>query len=100
MRTRLDYALSVLFVFVLGVIRLHAVIPPPPGSDPSVDPTGGAGGLKATVETGGSYDSHSGNTARSVTDVHVPGALGVYGFEFTWQYNSTATRRFLASSSF
>jgi len=100
MRTRLDYALSVLFVFVLGVIRLHAVIPPPPGSDPSVDPTGDAGVLKATVETGGSYDSHSGNAARSVTDLHVPGAVGVYGLDFTRHYNSTATGRFWAPTSF
>jgi hypothetical protein len=44
--------------------------------------------LKANVTTGCGYEAHTGNASRSVTDLHVPGALGVYGLDFTRHYNS------------
>lgn len=51
------------------------------------DPFGPAGAIKARVETGGGYDANSGNVTRSVTDLHVPNALG-YGLDFVRHYNS------------
>jgi hypothetical protein len=57
------------------------------GQTTTDDPFGPAGAVKARVETGGSYDPNSGNVTRSVTDLHVPGALG-YGLDFTRHYNS------------
>jgi hypothetical protein len=53
------------------------------------NPTGNTGALKAQIETGGSYDAHSGNATRVVNDLHVPGALGEYGLDFTRYWNST-----------
>lgn len=53
------------------------------------DPFGPAGAIKPRVETAGSYDPNSGNVTRSVTDLHVPGALG-YGLDYTRHYNSVS----------
>ncbi|HKP03956.1 MAG TPA: RHS repeat-associated core domain-containing protein [Chthoniobacterales bacterium] len=53
------------------------------------NPSGNAGALKGQIETGGSYDAHSGNATRVVNDLHVPGALGEYGLDFTRYWNST-----------
>src|SRR2546423_5384019 len=55
---------------------------------PDENPEGNTGALKAQVTTAGSYDAHSGNATRIVTDLHVPGAPGVYGLEFTRYWNS------------
>src|SRR2546423_8562726 len=55
-------------------------------TDPN--PTGDTGALKSQVQTGGSYDAHSGNASRIVNDLKVPGALGVYGLDFTRYWNS------------
>jgi len=55
----------------------------------SQNPTGNTGALKSQVQTGGSYDAHSGNATRIVNDLHVPGAVGVYGLDFTRYWNST-----------
>jgi RHS repeat-associated protein len=57
--------------------------------EPDVDPTGNAGAFKTAVETGGGYNPHNGNATRSITDLHVPGAPGVYGLDFTRHWNST-----------
>jgi RHS repeat-associated protein len=96
MRIRLAFFL----IFALGIVGSSVALPPPPGSDPSVDPTGDAGVLKGNVVTGGGYDAHSGNATRSVTDLHVPGAVGVYGLDFTRHFNSTAAGRYFAPTSF
>src|SRR2546423_1799358 len=56
---------------------------------PDENPEGNTGALKAQVTTARSYDAHSGNATRIVTDLHVPGAPGVYGLEFTRYWNST-----------
>ena len=66
--------------------NLRAQTPTP---SPEENPTGNAGALKPQVQTGGSYDAHSGNATRIVNDLHVPGALGVYGLDFTRYWNST-----------
>ena len=50
---------------------------------PDENPEGNTGALKSQVETGGSYDAHSGNASRIVNDLHVPGALGTCGLDFT-----------------
>ncbi|HEV2806340.1 MAG TPA: hypothetical protein VGW57_15560 [Chthoniobacterales bacterium] len=55
-------------------------------TDPN--PTGDTGALKSQIQTGGSYDAHSGNATRIVNDLKVPGALGVYGLDFTRYWNS------------
>lgn len=58
-----------------------------PGGDPSIDPAGEAGALKAQVETAGSYSAYSGSASRSVVDLHIPGAVGD-GLDFTRHWNS------------
>lgn len=55
---------------------------------PDEDPEGDTGALREQVETGGSYSAHSGNASRIVKDLHVPGALGTYGLDFTRYWNS------------
>ncbi|HZE58154.1 MAG TPA: hypothetical protein VE031_09900, partial [Chthoniobacterales bacterium] len=59
-----------------------------PNPDANANPTGNTGALKAQITTGGSYDAHSGNGTRTVTDLRVPGALGDYGLDFTRYWNS------------
>jgi YD repeat-containing protein len=55
---------------------------------PDKDPTGDAGALKDKVETGCGYDPRTGNASRSITDLHVPGAVGENGLDFTRHWNS------------
>ena len=55
---------------------------------PDEDPQGETGALREQVTTGGSYSAHSGNATRAVNDLHVPGALGTYGLDFTRYWNS------------
>ena len=55
---------------------------------PDDNPEGNAGALKSQIQTGGSYDASSGNATRIVNDLHVPGALGAYGLDFTRYWNS------------
>jgi RHS repeat-associated protein len=55
---------------------------------PAENPEGNVGALRSQVVTGGSYDIHSGNASRIVNDLHVPGALGTYGLDFTRYWNS------------
>jgi RHS repeat-associated protein len=55
---------------------------------PEKNPEGDTGALKPQITTGGSYDAHSGNATRSVEDLRVPGALGVYGLDLTRHWNS------------
>jgi hypothetical protein len=52
------------------------------------NPTGNTGALKGQIQTAGSYDAHSGNATRVVTDLKIPGALGDYGLDFTRYWNS------------
>jgi len=59
-----------------------------PVATPDENPESNTGALKAQVTTGGSYDVHSGNATRSVSDLHVPDALGMYGLDFTRYWNS------------
>ena len=73
------------FVFIMTGTRAQAVDP----GENRDNPTGNTGALKAQIQTGGSYDAHSGNGTRIVTDLHVPGALGAYGLDFTRYWNST-----------
>ena len=61
-----------------------AAATPPPDENPE----GNTGALKPQIQTGGSYDAHSGNATRMVNDLHVPGALGDYGLDFTRYWNS------------
>jgi YD repeat-containing protein len=60
---------------------------------PDDNPTANTGALKAQIETGGSYDAHSGNATRIIPDLHFPGALGVYGLDFTRYWNSLRNDR-------
>jgi hypothetical protein len=65
------------FIPILALLFL--IVSRTNGQDPSEmrdDPTGNTGALKGQIETGGSYDAHSGNGTRVVPDLHVPGALG------------------------
>jgi RHS repeat-associated protein len=76
----------------IGIGYTPLVTPPPEAPGPTVapdeDPNGNAGALKAQVGTGCGYDAHSGNASRSVQDLQMPGALGVYGLDFTRHWNS------------
>jgi RHS repeat-associated protein len=82
---RIRLSAIALFLFALPVASLRAQTP---AATPDENPEGNTGALKAQITTGGSYDAHSGNATRSVTDLHVPGALGVYGLDFTRHWNS------------
>lgn len=57
-------------------------------TEPDQDSTGNTGALKAQIQTGRSYDAHSGNGTRIVPDLHLPGAVGVYGLDFIRYWNS------------
>ena len=85
MRNRFALALALLFSFAVGRGDLVAQAP---AATPDENPTGNTGALKSQIETGGSYDPNSGNGTRIVTDLHVPGALGAYGLDFTRYWNS------------
>lgn len=76
---------ALLCLLLLGTGNLLAQAPLP---TPDENPEGNTGALKSQVETGGSYDAHSGNASRIVNDLHVPGALGTYGLDFTRYWNS------------
>ena len=76
---------SSLAVAVSGYIQAQT----PDATPEDANPTGNAGALKAQIQTGGSYDAHSGNATRIVNDLQVPNALGVYGLDFTRYWNST-----------
>src|ERR1043165_5828037 len=52
------------------------------------NPEGNTGALKSQITTGGSYDAHSGNATRIVTDLSVPGGLGTDGLNFVRYWNS------------
>jgi RHS repeat-associated protein len=64
-----------------------------PNPDSHDNPTGNTGALKPQITTAGSYDAHSGNGTRIVTDLQVPGALGVYGLDFARYWNSLPVDR-------
>ncbi len=84
MRNQLVLALTASFV-----VRLSSLHAQTPAATPDENPEGNTGALKSQVATGGSYDAHSGNGTRIVTDLHLPGALGVHGLDFTRYWNST-----------
>jgi hypothetical protein len=85
MRNRFILALGLPFLLAIGIETAWAVGPAP---TPDENPEGNTGALKSQVQTGGSYDAHSGNATRMVNDLHVPGALGAYGLDFTRYWNS------------
>jgi RHS repeat-associated protein len=76
--------LSFVFLSVTGTSLLAQA----PAPTPDENPTGNTGALKEQIQTAGSYDAHSGNATRMVNDLHLPGALGVYGLDFTRYWNS------------
>ncbi|MEY2498645.1 MAG: hypothetical protein QOD12_2201, partial [Verrucomicrobiota bacterium] len=90
MRNRFTFALAFSVLLMVGISRLPAQTAPP---GPDDNPTANTGALKAQIETGSSYDAHSGNATRIIPDLHVPGALGVYGLDFTRYYNSLRNDR-------
>jgi RHS repeat-associated protein len=69
-------------------LHTTAMLGQTPAATPNENPEGNTGALKGQVTTGASYDAHSGNGTRVVTDLHLPGALGVYGLDFTRYWNS------------
>ena len=85
MRNRFFLALAFSIFFAVGSGGLLAQAPVP---TPDENPEGDTGALKAQIQTGGSYDIQSGNATRIVNDLHVPGALGAYGLDFTRYWNS------------
>ncbi len=90
MRIRIVLALAFSFLLGTGTSRLQAQMI---GPGPDENPTANTGALKAQIETGGSYDAHSGNATRIIPDLHVPGALGVYGLDFVRYWNSLRNDR-------
>ncbi len=84
----------ILYPLTLGLVVALGIVPGRSQSENSTnpepeDPSGNAGTVKSTVETGGSYNAYNGNASRSITDLQVPGAPGVYGLDFTRHWNST-----------
>jgi RHS repeat-associated protein len=84
-RTGFKVYLALFFLVAAAPVRSRGQAP---SGTPEDNPTGNAGALKTQITTAGSYDAHSGNATRAVTDLHVPGALGVYGLDFTRYWNS------------
>jgi RHS repeat-associated protein len=82
----------ILFGFFLAA-AVRAVRAQTPVAGPDENPTANTGALKAQIETGGSYDAHSGNATRIIPDLHFPGAVGVYGLDFTRYWNSLRNDR-------
>jgi hypothetical protein len=82
----------ILFGFFL-IAAESAVRAQTPVASPDENPTANTGALKAQIETGGSYSAESGNATRIIPDLHVPGALGVYGLDFTRYWNSLRNDR-------
>ena len=80
--------ISVGALFFLAVWQAGNLSAQSSSGEPDADPTGNAGVLKSNVATGCGYDARTGNASRSITDLSVPGALGVYGLEFTRHWNS------------
>ena len=78
------------FAFLLAMGNSALVAQTPTGDE---DPTAKTGALKSQIETAGSYNAHSGNMTRAVPDMKMPGALGVYGLNFTRYYNSLRSDR-------
>ncbi|HEV2841930.1 MAG TPA: RHS repeat-associated core domain-containing protein [Chthoniobacterales bacterium] len=96
MRNRLVPALAFFSFFLpIGTGGLLAQAP-----EPDRNPTGDTGALKAQVLTGGSYDAHSGNATRSITDLSVPGAVGDYGLNLVRYWNSLRNDRYEANSTY
>ena len=85
MRQRLTLLFAGLWFLSLGIGSLLAQTP---AATPDENPEGNTGALKEQVTTGGSYSAHSGNGTRIINDLHLPGALGVYGLDFTRYWNS------------
>ena len=85
MRARLIAVTALLLLFAIANLGAQGT----PAPTPEENPTGNSGALKSQIQTGGSYDAHSGNATRVVNDLHVPGALGGYGLDFTRYWNST-----------
>ena len=82
------FLVALVHIFVaIATRQLAAQSSTPPPEE--INPTGNAGALKPQIQTGGSYDAHSGNATRIVNDLSVPGALGMYGLDFTRYWNST-----------
>lgn len=84
MKNRFFPVLAFPFLLALGGGSVLLGQAPPPDEDP----TGHTGALKSQIQTGGSYDAHSANGTRIVTDLRVPGAPGSYGLDFTRYWNS------------
>ncbi len=97
MRNRLILALAFsFFPLVLGTGNLPAQV----SGEPDRNPTGDTGALKAQVLTAGSYDAHSGNATRSITDLSAPGAVGDYGLNLVRYWNSLRNDRYQANSTY
>jgi RHS repeat-associated protein len=79
---------SLLVSLVFAAVRWSSLLAQAPAATPDENPTGNTGALKEQIGTGGSYDAHSGNATRISQDLHLPGALGVYGLDFTRYWNS------------
>jgi RHS repeat-associated protein len=77
------------FVAISVVFCLNCFVTPVVAfTTPDDNPEGNTGALKSQVTTGGSYDAHSGNATRVVTDLHLPGALSTLGLDFIRYWNS------------
>jgi len=85
MKGLFSLALAISFYLRLGA---SALMGQALNAEPDPNPTGNTGALKTQIETGGSYDAHSGNSTRIVPDLHLPGGLGIYGLDFTRYWNS------------
>src|SRR5881398_1353363 len=75
-------------VFLCEALFASSLLAQAPAPTPDENPTGNTGTLKEQIQTAGSYDAHSGNATRIANDLHLPGALGVYGLDFTRYWNS------------
>ena len=97
MRNRSVLALA--FSFFLVTIGTGDLLAQAADPEPR-NPEGNAGSLKAQVLTAGSYDAHSGNATRSITDLSVPGAVGDYGLDLVRYWNSLRNDRREANSTY
>jgi hypothetical protein len=68
-------------LILLGAFEVRAQL----GND---NPTGPAGVFNGYITTGGAYEPYTGNLARTIRDISVPGATGEYGLNFSRTWNS------------
>src|ERR1700694_5428582 len=88
MKGLFSLALAISFYLRLGA---SALMGQALNAEPDPNPTGNTGALKTQIETGGSYDAHSGNSTRIVhdnPDAANPSDFGASPWSHSWGWSA------------